>query len=129
MKTRSMLAALAALALVGPARARAEVPQPFVPTDQSVRPWEAGHSSLEHGLGEATGNAALPGDKRLLIVTPGATTQAFIVGRTQVVDGSGQPLAREALRDGARVKVDYDVMGNTNIARRVTVLAPPVPSP
>lgn len=120
-------AALAGLALAAPAWAQME--QPFVPSDQGGRPWEAGHTVPYTGMGELVGSAALPGGDRLLIVQPRVTSQTFLTSRTQVVDAHGNALPRTALEDGQRVKVDFDLRGNTAIARRVTVLAQPEPLP
>jgi hypothetical protein len=90
-----------------------------------IRPWDAGRNQPDRGIGARTGKAALPGKDRLLVVEPNLTTQVFLVGRTKVVDSEGKALAHEALLEGDQVRVDYDVIGNTRIARTVTVLGHP----
>lgn len=123
-------AALAVTALAAAAPALAAQQDAFSTSIISdVRPWDEGRNQAERGIGARTGKAALPGKDRLLVVEPNLTTQVFIIGRTRFVDARGKPLQHEALLEGDQVRVDYDVIGNTRVARTVTVIAHPEPTP
>jgi hypothetical protein len=126
MSVRRLLVALAAggalLLSSGSSFAQMEPEQPFVPSDNAVRPWEAGHSVTPWGMGELKGRAALTGNNRLIVVQPKSAAQTYVVGSTRFFDARGNRVPSDALRQGDEVKVDYDLLGNTPVARRVTIL-------
>jgi len=130
MNSRHLLAAVAAVATLSASAASfAGIALPFVPSDHDVRPWEAGPAATTSGMGELQGRAALTGNNRLIVVEPKAALQTFVVGSTRFFDSRGKAIPSESLHEGDEVKVDYDLRGNTAIARRVTILRHPAAEP
>jgi len=123
MKRRLMRALILAAGLGMAAVAGAQaVPNTNTPTMYTVTPWQMGNPEMVTGMGQFTGRAALPGKNRLLIVQKKATSQLYITNKTQFVDASGDALPSNTLREGDQVKVDFDLQGNTALARKVTII-------
>ncbi|MBS2027780.1 MAG: hypothetical protein JST54_07765 [Deltaproteobacteria bacterium] len=98
------------------------VPDTNTPTMYTITPWQMGNPEMVTGMGQFTGRAALPGKNRLLIVQKKTTSQLYITKHTQFVDAQGTKLASDTLREGDQVKVDFDIRGNTALARKVTII-------